>query len=388
MQILVLPKAYPTSYDSIRGTFFQQQAHALKDAGYQVGIIVPQYRSLRRLRSKLFGWPRGITYHEERGIPVYQYHGWAWFSQIKFLHRRFWVKAGLELFQEYVADWGEPDIIHAHVAWLAGDLALAIKRRYNIPYVITEHSTAYARELLSRQQKRWARKVFRQAGARIAVSPELGRLLETQLSEAIVTPWHWVPNIVESKFQPEPGPEGRVSHRFLNVAMMTEKKGQADLLRAFAERFKNNDRVQLRLGGDGPLEASLQRLSAELNIDNQVCFLSRLNRDEVVKEMQSCDAFVLPSHYETFGVVLIEALACGKPVVATSCGGPESIVHAGNGLLVPPRDVEALGEALVKMYETSENYASEDIYQDCMARFGEQAVTDQLGEIYRGVLAG
>jgi glycosyltransferase involved in cell wall biosynthesis len=386
VHILIVPQAYPTAYDLVRGTFFQQQAHALKNAGHQVGVVVPQHRSLRHLRSKFFGWPKGFTYHEEEGIPVYQHYNWAWFSQVKTLHRKFWVRAGLVLFEKYIADWGKPDIIHAHVAWLAGDLALDIKRRYDIPYILTEHNTAYARGLLTRQQKIWAQSVFQYANARVVVSPELGKLVASQLGDEVVCPWHWVPNVVESRFQPASKPKDKTGYRFLNVALMTDKKGQKDLLRAFAEHFRGNSDVQLRLGGDGPLRVPLQRLSEELGITDQVLFLGMLSRDEVVREMQSCDAFILPSHYETFGVVLIEALACGKPVIATACGGPESIVHAQNGLLIPPKDVDALGRALVKMYKNSVNYALEEIRQDCVARFGEQAVIDQLEDLYKDVL--
>lgn len=387
MHILIIPNSYPTDFDPVIGTFFQQQAYALKSAGYKVGVVVPQYRSLRKLKvNNLLRWPRGESYHIEKGIPVYQYHSWSWFSLIKFLRRRFWVETGLKLFQKYINDYGKPDIVHAHVAWLAGDLAFLIRQYYNIPYVLTEHSSAYARGLMNKRQIHWVKKIFQQADKRIVVSPELGKLLESLLGEAIVSPWIWIPNIVESRFRPVNKSTSGAFYRFLNIAIMKENKGQEDLLRAFAARFKGNEAVQLRFGGDGPLEKTLKQLSVKLGIAKQVSFLGRLTRDEVVSEMQSCDAFVLPSHYETFGVVLIEALACGKPVVATACGGPESIVNANNGILVPPRDIIALGDALVRMFETSDNYVAENIYQDCLSRFGEQAVVSQLSDIYKEIV--
>ena len=96
---------------------------------------------------------------------------------------------------------------------------------------------------------------------------------------------------------------------------------------------------------------------------------------------------MLPSHIETFGVVLAEALACGLPVIATHSGGPQSIVTEADGLLVPPADVPALADALRTMREQSARYDSADIRARCRARFGEAAVVSQLAAIYADVLA-
>jgi glycosyltransferase involved in cell wall biosynthesis len=111
-----------------------------------------------------------------------------------------------------------------------------------------------------------------------------------------------------------------------------------------------------------------------------------LSRDEVREEMQACDAFVLSSHYETFGIVLVEALAFGKPVVATCSGGPECIVHEGNGLLVPVHDEVALGNAMNILRLNLSRYDPEVIRNDCIARFGPRAVIDQLTSLYQEVL--
>ena len=232
---------------------------------------------------------------------------------------------------------------------------------------------------------------FRGAAARLVVSPELGRVLESYFGDS-ARPWIWVPNIVDSRFAPgEESGEGQTEtrpFRFLNVALLTEKKGHQDLLRAFASQFKGGHQAELRIGGDGPIRGSLARLASELGIASQVTFLGMLSRERVLEEMQQSDVFVLSSHYETFGVVLIEALACGKPVIATACGGPESIVHSGNGLLVPPRDPAALGSALVQMQTNRATYDATSIRANCLARFGSEAVSAQLSKVYMSVQQG
>jgi len=388
MHVLVVPSWYPTRYDTVRGHFFRQQALALRRSGLQIGVIAPAPRSLRFLGKEVRGWPSGVAVESDEGIPTYRYYSWTWTGRLRRLYYRLWMRAGRLLFTRYVADWGFPDLVHAHVVHYAGTLAAEIKERYEIPYVITEHSSAYARGLLRRWQLSLVHDALAGAEARLVVSPELGNLLQKQFASAAM-PWSWVPNVVGDGFRLatsrvcKPSQE---SFRFLNVALMTVQKGQADLLRAFAAEFQGDPTVQLRIGGDGPMRAELQKLALDLDISRQVTFLGMLDREQVIAEMQRADAFVLASHYETFGVVLIEALACGTPIIATACGGPECIVHPSNGILVQPGDVTALGAAMAQMRETSCSYVPEVLHSECIAQFGEQAVTAQLNRIYQSCM--
>jgi glycosyltransferase involved in cell wall biosynthesis len=90
----------------------------------------------------------------------------------------------------------------------------------------------------------------------------------------------------------------------------------------------------------------------------------------------------LPSRSETFGVVYVEAIACGKPVLATRCGGPESIVTAENGLLVDTGDVDALAGAMRTMTATARSYDAHAIRRQFLERFSRAAVVDRLEDVY------
>ncbi len=390
MHILIIPSWYPRPDNPIRGIFFREQAEALSNAGYQVGVIAPpQLRSLRLLRRSLTGWPHRVACQVENGIPVYRYHGWA-LPRMRRGNRYLWMRAGQVLFRRYVAEHGTPHIVHAHSALMGGVLAAALKRRYSLPYVLTEHSSAYARGRIRSWEVPLIKEALSAADERIFVSPHLGELLES-LYGRVARPWVWIPNMVNSMFgpAPEPGPPQRSGpFRFLHVALMNENKGQSDLLKAFARRFKGDLGVQLRIGGDGPISQDLEQLSQELGLSGQVVFLGMLSRQQVVAEMQSADAFVLSSHYETFGAVVIEALACGKPVVATACGGPSYTIHKGNGLLVPPKDVDRLAQAMADLRDNISSYDSNAIRADCLSRFGEEAVVARLSDLYEGICAG
>jgi glycosyltransferase involved in cell wall biosynthesis len=134
----------------------------------------------------------------------------------------------------------------------------------------------------------------------------------------------------------------------LCVAMHNEKKGLDVLLRAFARMHDRLPDLRLVLVGDGPLRGRLEDLASDLGIASKVEFLGRQGRTQVANLLHGCEAFVLPSRSEPFGIVLAEAMACKKPIVATTAGGiPEIIENQENGILVEPDDEKGLAEALI-----------------------------------------
>jgi teichuronic acid biosynthesis glycosyltransferase TuaC len=388
MHVLVIPSSYPTRDNPVRGCFYREQARAIGQYGLRVGVVAPVFRSLRHLCRADFRGPAGLRVENDQGVHTVLREQWARFSLFPRLHGQDWLKAGHDLFHLYVDRFGRPDVIHAHGALPAGRLASAIGVRTGIPYVLTEHSTAFSCNKILPWQESIVRQVLAQAAARVMVSPELGHLLEMRYGSD-ARPWQWIPNSVAPIFRPA----DRQCHsaagkrfRFLNVALLTSKKGHDILLRATADLLAGNIDAELRIVGGGPLRRSLVRLSEQLGIASHVTFLGTVDRDRVMSEMQSADCFVLSSRCETFGVVLIEALACGLPVIATTCGGPECIVEKPDGLLIPPNDVPALAHAMRQVRLTANDYQPTTLRRRCLARFGEQTVARQIVEIYARVV--
>jgi glycosyltransferase involved in cell wall biosynthesis len=151
---------------------------------------------------------------------------------------------------------------------------------------------------------------------------------------------------------------------------------------------KEGSPARLKLAGDGPLRSSLERLARRLNLGDRIEFLGYLNREQVAGELQQSDCLVLPSEVETFGVVLVEAMAAGRPVIATRCGGPEDIVTEATGLLVPVNAEAALCRAMHTIRETYSNYEPEKIRRYVVDKFGEQTYGAAFKALFDELVSG
>ena len=379
MHILVIPSWYPQFSGDIVGSFFREQAIALRRAGYQVGVIYPQIRSLKNIKS-ILSKPYGLAVEDDDGVNTIRFYAVNFIPKNKKYNKSYWIRVALKLFDTYVEQFGKPDVIHVHSMLYAGYVAEIIKTQYCIPYVVTEHSTAFARSLIPLDEISSLKQVVSNAKVCIAVSDEfsslLNKLFETQK-------WIYIPNIVSDEFISfEKTLDAEEYFTFINVCFLEKKKRVDLLISSFAKAFKENKKVRLKIGGDGILMSELKILAKELGVESQVIFLGKLSRQHVKEEMASSNAFVLSSEYETFGVVLVEALALGKPVIATKCGGPESIVTPEVGYLISKNSEREMTNAFLELYQNWNKFDSVQIKQYCLENFSEKAVIEKLTKIY------
>jgi len=383
MHVLILPSWYPLNNEDLNGCFFREQAHVLSRVGIKVGVIAPQFRSLKQGVKAITG-----SYETEiwmdNNIPTYFKHSMFWFPKVPYLDLHRWVKAGLKLFERYIKEQGRPDVIHVHSLLLAGPLAFAIKQKYKIPYCVTEHSTTFARNLIAPWQWSFLKKSEKNANYLSAVSNEFCLLLEQKLGG---NKWNFLPNLLDKEFAKKVFVTKK-ENQFCAIGWMLPKKGFDILLKAFAKLYKEKPEAKLILGGDGPERENLQKLAQTLNIEEAVIFTGALSRENVRLLMAESTCFVLSSYVETFGVVVIEALSQGMPVIATKCGGPESIVLPDDGILVEVANIEALAQAMMGVIEKRHIYDSELIRQRCLERFSEKAFTSKVIKIYEHCIAG
>ena len=383
LHILLLPSWYPDSPDDVKGVFFRDQALALASLGHRVGVLAPRLKSLR----SLFSGSKALSgYQVDEGLFTYRQEVLAALPRLPYGNYLLLKRAALKLFARYVLAHGKPDIIHAHAAIFGGAIATGLGKAFGIPVVITEHSSGFARSLYKRWQIQLAATAFSEAVSCIAVSPSLGQLLEA----AFPIPkggWKWIPNVVSDRFCSGivNGANPR-SVRFLNLALMTENKGQFDLLKAFHQIREDGLDAELWLAGDGVARSELGKLALELAIEDRVRFLGLVNPEHVPKLLGTVDVMVVSSHYETFGLVAAEALMAGLPVVATRCGGPECIVLDGDGELVKAGDPRSLAIGMKKVAENLTVYDPEVLKERARARFSASAIAGRLTQEYEQVI--
>jgi glycosyltransferase involved in cell wall biosynthesis len=177
------------------------------------------------------------------------------------------------------------------------------------------------------------------------------------------------------------------------VKWLKPKYGPDVLVEAFAKIHAARPNTRLVLAGRGEMQEQLERRLKELGLGEAVRILGRVDHDQVPALIRSFDVMVMPSVYEseTFGVAAIEASASGVPVVASRVGGvPEAVIHEKTGLLVPPRDVEALAAACVELIDNPGRCREMGL---AGRRFVERyyswrANTGLMSEIYRAALSG
>ncbi len=146
--------------------------------------------------------------------------------------------------------------------------------------------------------------------------------------------------------------------------------------------------IKLKVGGDGPLNEELHAYVNELGINEQVAFLGALSRAQVKQETDNAHAFVLASMYETFGVVLIESLACGRPVVVTDSGGPRDFINESNGVVVSDFTGEKLAVGMFDLINKYNQYNQMQLSEDCNRLFNEKRIGAELEMLYKKVLNG
>jgi teichuronic acid biosynthesis glycosyltransferase TuaC len=377
--------AIPSWYKSARGSgggYFRDQALALQRAGWRVTMLAPDLYTPRDLRRGEVAPGRGRKLRvEDDGVPTWRRDALVLAPRLPYRNAAVFAWCGRRLFARYVRANGAPDLVQAHGALNAGVAAWAIRRRWGVPYVLTEHSTAFAQGRLRWWERDLVRRVVEGAQHCVAVSPQLAALLTAQYPGSR---WQYLPNPLGEAFlrvDAAARREARAPFVFVSVARLSPEKGHARLIEAFAEAFGGDPGIRLRLAGEGSIRAELERLCAARGLADQVDFLGLLPSAQVRDELAVADAFVLASDVETFGVSVIEALACGRPVIVTASGGPDHLVTAANGRLIPPRDPVALRDALIQMQQEAGDYDRTAIRAEALRLYGPEAFARRFAEI-------
>jgi glycosyltransferase involved in cell wall biosynthesis len=382
LRVAVIASWYPSPQKPLLGAFALHQAQALS-RHYRVALVAPLriwWRDAGRLR------PGALPVEQEGPVATFRRRWLSPFPRCpqRWVHRRA-VQAIRREFQRLLREWGRPDLLHAHVVLPAGYAAVELGSEHGIPTVLTEHSSPFAMHLQSAGEREMVRRGLRGASRVLAVGPGLReeiRAFESELRVDVVG------NLIDTDYF-TPGNEniGQRPVRFFTACGFAAQKGLSHLLRAAGRLTAHAETgFELVIAGDGSLRGALEREAAELGLGPRCRFLGWLGQEQVREQLRACDVFVVSSLHETFCMAAAEAMACGKPLLTTRCGGPEYLVSPATGMVVEPGDVDALAEAMAVFVRGEHRFRPEAIRSSIVERFGAAAFLQKLSRIYCEVL--
>jgi len=223
------------------------------------------------------------------------------------------------------------------------------------------------------------RKLFRDARAITAVSGWLGDGLKDL---GLCSRYEVVPNVIPGLDRPLPA-RGATGHFMVVADLVDRTKNVSGVIKALAIAAKAHEQLSLTVIGDGPDRGFLEELAKAEGVAQRVRFLGRLPNAQVLDHLAHASAVIINSNVETFSVVTGEALAQGKPVIATRCGGPQGFVTETNGILIDVGDTSALAAAMVRITEHAAHYDPTTIRASVNERFSPEAVGQAFIRIHQ-----
>lgn len=377
--VLFICSTYPARKDARSGIFFRDQVMALRSAGYRVGVLVvngisPDDFLLRRNADPLFEQDEGVPLFRAVRLPLpvrkhdARFHLWTITMPLVWLYRR------------YCRQFGRPDILHAQNFFYAGLAGLRIKQKSGLPLILTEHSSVFLREALSARRVHLFQRAIPHFDHTVAVSHALAEKM-MQIAPEMQT--EVIGNFVDTDLFKPLGNRPKSDFVFFIAATFDANKCVGDAMQAFSSGFKDIPNAELWICGSGPQESNLHAYVAGSGMVDRIRFFARADREELVRLFAQADVVLSTSRRETFGLTLLEAMACGKPVIATRSGGPQDFVNPQVGKLVDVGDIPGLSTAMREMYRDFDKYDSEKIRAYVKNHYSQKKFVGRLKNLYK-----
>lgn len=382
IRLLIIPSWYPPD----GGHFFREHAEALAAEGCIVDVLVNRMVGMSKFRLpdlrhlKRFHVSPGQGTREIRTFTL----------KIPFLNRKsinIWISRYVRHCEKYLARYGKPDLMIVHSVLWAGPVALKISQKHNIPYLVVEHRSRFilnspeARSMVKSADLPVICKVLGGSVKIITVSENLRKGL-LSLFPDLVQKTLTIPNMVDTEyFNYTSGSRSTDPFVFLYVGLLERVKGLDILVEAFRKVRESNRNVRLRIVGRGSVRRELELLVKELNLVASVSIPGYLDRNQLLEEYRRANAFVLASRFEAFGVVLIEAMSAGLPVVATRSGGPENIITEQCGILAERENADDLSRAMMHLIDHYEDYKAELIRDNIVKNYSRKVIAGRYLQV-------
>ena len=282
----------------------------------------------------------------------------------------------------------KPDLIQLNVAMPAGIGAYYLANKYKIPYVMNECWSGYTEEDGTYKGivlKNITQRIIKSARV---IMPTSEYLKKAMLAHNLAGNYIIVPNVINTNvFKPLDNPISSKITQFVHVSSLNEReKNVRGIIRAFGIALKQNKDLKLNIVGESVEKKSLQNLVISMGIEDNVSFKGYLTPEDLACEINRNAALLMFSNYETFSVVIIEAFACGKPVITRNAGAVSGYMVPQLGVMVEKQNETQLAEAILAFSDNSRHFNATQIRQYAVNNYSYEKIGKKLDEIYENVL--
>lgn len=380
MHVLVFPGWYPSKVDKLTGDFIQRHMYSIARQ-CRVSVVFPVKDPSIKERE---------TVTVASGNLTEVYHYYPSFSSIRWVdsflsficYNYYCIKTARSLHKQ-----GKINLVHLYVLQKNQLLGFALRLLFNISYVVSEQSTLYVDGRFDKMD--WAGKeiikwVFKHSLAFHAVSGYLLNALKNKLSLSR-HPGVVIPNVVDAELFFYNNRQSERPVTFVHVSNMVYQKNVEGMLQAFAKVRKETNNFLLNLVG--PLPDAIRLLIEELELTNTTKIWNERNYRQVAEIMQKSSVFVFFTRHETFGCVIIEANACGLPVIVTDLEVTREVVTPGvNGVFVESENVDSLAEKILQMINNRQKFDPITISQQTRNKYNYDRIGGLFIEWYNSLI--
>ncbi|MCL2328487.1 MAG: glycosyltransferase [Bacteroidetes bacterium] len=388
MHILKLPSWYIPH----GGKFVCNQAQVLNEKGLDVRVLANVSLAITEDKANYFTLPCKAFLSEEDDLQVFR-HYVRDVPKLRKLNAKRWIASTVQLFEKYQKEFGNPDLIHAHSALWGGYAAYEIKKKYNIPYVITEHfsylslSCDYAKKQLKDWYTPYYEKSYSHADYIMPVSNQQIPKIKTFLTKEV--PIKPITNVINTDFfffkERVNGNTKKI--QFVSVNGFYFYKGYDILIPAFDAACHENPNIYITIVGENFEQSEFQNTWwKQVKNKEKFRFTGKLTAEGVRAELWNADCYIIPSRSEGQPQATLEALCTGLPMVCTNVI-PNNVATPENAIMVPVENIELMTEAILQLSDTYRNYDNKIISENAIAICSKDAFAQAIMEVYNNVAA-
>ena len=378
----------PSWYLPEGGQFCRNQAQALNDIGIKTNILANVSLSVKKYKKRYFTLPWSSFESNEDDLLVFRHY----YRHLPLLNKQNglrWTSKTLKVFEQYIAKYGMPDLIHVHSVLWGGYAAFLIKQKYGIPYIITEHKGIFgewcqwAKDQFEEWQEPYMRQAFSHAECIAPVSDKIIPKISSLTTKNVrIKP---ISNILNTDFfSYKKRPYSEIV-KFVAVNGFMHVKAYDIMLPAFDKACEIVPNISLEIVGENFEGKAFEKLIKSIKNKNKITFCGELTSIGVREKLWNANVYIISSRVECQSVSTLEAMSTGLPAVCTEVT-PSDVANEKTAIVVPVENVEALTEAIVRMSKTYHLYDYQYISDNIKAIAGSEKVCSDLKSLYLEVI--